>query len=113
MKVKAIVVVMLLVVGLTAFSIGNAQAGQWYTCTISKAGAFTSGADYIMVSDVGFIPPAIAAFTNTTFILDNSSQQAKSMMAAALTALANSTYVEVYLETVTAYSVAFGVGPVK
>jgi hypothetical protein len=106
MKAKAILLMVLCVMGLTALTIGNAQAA-WVPCTISKVGSFTNGADFIKVSALD------ASFTNLTFILDNSNNQARSMLAAALTAFANSTNVEVYVETPSDYGLAFGVAPIK
>jgi hypothetical protein len=108
MKAKALIVALLCVMGLTALSIGNAEAGQWYTCTMSQVGN-TFNNYFITVSDV-----AGTAFPdNTTFVIPPDFPYAKEMYAAALTGFANSTNVWVWLESVGPYSPVYGVMPSK
>jgi hypothetical protein len=88
-------VVLLCVMGLVALSISCAQAG-WYTCSVSKVGMGTGGVYAVTLTDIP-VPPAAAAFTNRTFGITTTGGFDKQMYAAALTALANSTNVEAYI----------------
>ena len=86
---KALVVILVVVMGMAAISIGNAEAGI-FTCTISQAGADNGGFYKVVLSDaVG------TAFTDMLFLLSPANAQQKNMYAAALTAFANSTNVVV------------------
>jgi hypothetical protein len=100
MKRKGLVVVLLCVLGLATISIGNVEAAPpWYTVTVTQVGA--SWTDSIInVTDTAATP----AFTNTSFILDNSTGRANQMLATALTAFANSTYLVIYLDNITQWS---------
>jgi hypothetical protein len=106
MKKKALVVVLLCVMGLAALSINNAEAGGWYTCTVSQAGATTWG--YLVTLSDTVAPPNNAFPANTPFLITTVANT-KEMYAAALSAWANSTYVVVYLETLGEYSSIWGV----
>ena len=110
MKRKGLLVVLLCVMGLATISIGNVEAaGPWYTCTISGAGA-TSTDSAITLTDTATTPGFPA---NTTYFIDNSTQRANQMLAAALTAFANSTNVVVYLADTAPYSTTSAVIAVK
>jgi hypothetical protein len=100
MKKKAILVVLLCVMGLAAVSIGNADAAPWYTCTISQAGANNAGYYVLILTDTA----SPVAFTNRTFLISPTNSHQKEMYAAALTAFANSTYVVVNLPSISASS---------
>jgi hypothetical protein len=97
MKKKALMAVLLCVMGLGAIAIGNVEAAAtfpgWNTCLIKQAGADNSGNYYVMLADASASP----SFGDTIFIIDNSSGNAKDMYAAALTAWANGTNVSAYL----------------
>jgi hypothetical protein len=107
MKVKGLVVALCLMLGVLAFSIGSANAAfTYYTCTISAAGGISNGSVYIIVTDTAATP----AFTDTYFVLDNSTGQANQFLAAALTAWASAGKVKVLLNTpINAYDLCFGV----
>jgi hypothetical protein len=93
----------LCVLGLVTLFIGSVQAAPpstppWYLCTVQGAGG-TWTDSYITCTDtVG------TAFTNRTFIIDNSTGKANQMLAAALTAFANSTNVYLYLTDTTEFA---------
>jgi hypothetical protein len=76
MKKKALVMVLVCVMGLSAICIGSADAAQWYTCTISQAGATTWGC-FVMLTDTAATP----AFQNRLFLLDYTSTYEKSLLA--------------------------------
>jgi hypothetical protein len=99
MKRKALVVALALAMGLVVFSVGNAMAAPaTYTCTISQAGGNYWGYYVITLTDTA----SPAAFTNQQFFIpDDGSGMNKVMYAAALTALANSTNVQIYADPVT------------
>jgi len=102
MKKRALVVV-LLMMGLLALLAGIAQA-DWRTCTISQAGSYSSGY-VIQATDLG----SPVAFTNTTFVIDESGGRGKEMYAAALTAFANSTNLQIWVDApYSAFSVVWG-----
>lgn len=109
MKRKAILVVLLGFLALTALSSGNAEAGTWYTCTISQVGANWTPSYVVTLSDTAAAP----AFTDRQFIIDPASLQRKEIYAAALTALANSTNVDVFLNSTVAGSKIYGVYATK
>lgn len=91
MKRKALMVV-LCVVMLGAF-VASAQAGAWYTCIVNQAGQ--SGTVYFCqlteVSGVDWTGPRY-------FFIDTSAGVQNAMLATLLTAFANSSNVNVWLE---------------
>jgi len=93
---KKVLVALLCAMVLAVFSVGNAMAAlATYTCSISQAGANYWGYYVVQLSDTA------GAFTNSQFIIvDSGNGMNKVMYAAALTALANSTNVEVQADTV-------------
>lgn len=111
MKRKALVVALCLLMGVAAVSIGTANAAfTYYTCTISAAGATGAGSPYITVTDAAATP----AFTNFTFILDNSVGQANACLAAALTAWASDGNVKIFINSPPAnYDTCFSVAVTK
>jgi hypothetical protein len=111
MKAKKLMVVLCLMVGMVAFSLGTANAAfSYFTCTISATGATGAGAPYITVTDAASPP----TFTDFTFILDNSAGQANACLAAALTAWANSGNVKIFLNAPPAnYDLCYSVAVVK
>ena len=111
MKKKAILVVLLCVMGLAALSIGNTEAAgpPWYTCTISKVG--TNWAIYsVWLSDTTTPTPL---FKDVEFVLDPWDGKQKELYLAALTAWANSSYVTVYLGGITVGSVVYALYATK
>jgi hypothetical protein len=107
MKTKVLMVALVCVMGLTMLSVGNANAGAWYNCTINAAGSVTvpPGSYFVRITEIN------GAFTDAFMWLDTT--MAKEMLASALTAFANSTNVWVYLESTAAYSTAFGLAALK
>jgi hypothetical protein len=104
MKKKAMVVAMLTVFAMVGLLGGIAQAA-WVTCTLTYVGS--TGTGYIIQASDTASTPAFPA--NTIFVLDPYSGKAKELYAAALTAFANSSYVQIWLEAPIAdYSVAWG-----
>ena len=105
MKKRLMVVVM--VMGMVALLAGIAQA-DWVTCSISQVGS--TGTGYLIkASDTNMVAPG-PLFTNVTFVIDPYSGKGKEMLATALTAFANSTYVQIYVVApYTDYTVAWGV----
>jgi hypothetical protein len=110
MKRKGLAVVLLCVLGLATIAIGNVEAaGPWYTCTVSGCGATWTDA-YITVTDTA----TTKGFPdNTTFVIDNTTGQANKMYAAALTAFANSTNVQLYIPDPTPFSLTQSVFSLK
>lgn len=109
MKKKLMVLV---VVGLVAglFSVSNAIAAPaWYTCTISEAGQTSFGFSYIKITDTAATP----AFTNTVFLIQDAATYAKGTFAGALTAVANSSNVAVYLDGVYSTAPVYGLAVIK
>jgi hypothetical protein len=107
MKKKALVVVLLCVMGLATICIGNADAA-WFTCTMGNVGT-SGGGTYIVLSDTAGSP----AFTNQWFVFDTSLGQDKSMLASALTAFANSSNVYVNVSGTSAYSTVLALFVIK
>jgi hypothetical protein len=103
MKAKVLVVALCLMMGL----VGTANAAfTYYTCTISVARVTGAGSPYITVTDTAATP----AFTNNTFILDNSANQANASLAAALTAWSTGGKVVVFADSANlSYGPAFSV----
>ena len=94
MKMRVMAVVMLTVMALVGLSGGVAQAA-WATCTISNVGS--TGTNYwITVTDTTTPTPL---FTNVTFIIDESNGRGKEMFATALTAFANSTNIQLWVDS--------------
>jgi hypothetical protein len=109
MKKKLMVLV---VVGLVAglFSVSNAIAAPaWYTCTISQAGATNFGFSYVTLTDTAATP----LFSNTVFLISDTIPNAKGMYAGALTAVANSSNVSVYLDGLYATAPVYGLAVIK
>lgn len=96
MKKKLAVLAMVgILVGV--FAVGNALAApQWYVCSISEAGATTFGVSFVTLTDTAATP----AFTNVVFFIYDTTVNSNKMYAAALTALANSSNVRVYMDGV-------------
>jgi hypothetical protein len=109
MRKKLMLVALLCVMGLTALSIGNAEAaGPWYTCTISQAGSNWVG--YVVtLSDTAATP----AFTNVAYVIDTVAGKQKEIYAAALSAWANSSYVVAYMSPVTAGAKCYAIYATK
>jgi hypothetical protein len=105
MKKQAMVVVLLTVFALVGLSAGIAQAVDgWHTCSITYVGSTGSGY-LIKASDTAGTPD----FTNIIFVIDPYSGKGKEQYAAALTAFANSSNVQLYLVApFTDYTVAWG-----
>jgi hypothetical protein len=103
MKKSMLAVVMVTVMALVGLSGGVAQAA-WQTCTVSQVGS--TGSNYwITASCTTSTPP----FTNVTFIIDESNGRAKEMFATALTAFANSTNIQIWIDPpFVNYSIAWG-----
>jgi hypothetical protein len=82
MKMKALLVVMVCVMGLAVFSVGNAEAvpAGWYQVTITQTGVY--GAVYYLALTDTAVPPA---FTNYSFTVNLSDGTQKEMLATALT----------------------------
>jgi hypothetical protein len=92
MKKKALLVVLLVVMGLAVFSIANAEiAPPWYTCKISQVGS-NRACNMVTLSDM---TSPIPLFTNVTFTIDK--DDGKDMYSAALTAFASGYNVLVFL----------------
>ena len=91
MKKKVLALVMLTFMVLVGLS-GVAQAG-WVTCTVSQVGS--TGSNYWVTVTEAVTNPT---FTNATFFIDEGSQRGKEMFATALTAFANSTNVQLWIE---------------
>jgi hypothetical protein len=92
------------------FTVGNAMAAaQWYTATISQAGATTFGYSFVTLTDTAATP----AFTNAIFFISDTAPDAKNMYAAALTALANSSPVWAFLDGVVTGSPVMGLAALK
>ena len=102
MKKKAMIVVLVTVFALVGLLGGVAQAA-WYTCSISYVGS--TGTGYLVEATDTAVPPA---FTKVLFVLDPYSGNGKELYAAALTAFANSNYVQLFVDTFTPYSIAWG-----
>lgn len=105
MKRKALVALLLCVMGLTALGIGNAEAANaWYGCSIKQVG--TNDSLYmVMASDTAATP----AFTNEWFMLDKSQGAEKNMLATLLTAISGGNYVTMYISAPTTYSTVYSV----
>ncbi len=97
MKKKVLVVMVLCVMGLTALSIGNADAAPWYTCTITRVGV-TGTSYYAMLSDTNSTP----AFSNRFFVLDPT--MGKELLATVLTAFSSGSKLWCYIGDTTQYS---------
>jgi hypothetical protein len=104
MKKRAMIVAMVTVFAIVGLLGGIAQAA-WTTCTVSYVGS-TGTAYLVQASDTTTPTPL---FTNVIFILDPYGTRGKEMYAAALTAFANSTYVQLYVDPpYTNYSIVWG-----
>ena len=99
MKKKVLLIALLCAMGMATLSVGNADAAAgFYTCTITQTGANYWGYYIVYMTDNAATP----AFTNQAFFIpDNGTGINKSIYAAALTAFANSTNVNVYADPVT------------
>jgi hypothetical protein len=93
MKKSVLAVVMVAVMGLVALSGGVAQAA-WATCTVTQVGS--TGSNYWVTASDTTTPTAL--FTNVTFIIDETNGRGKEMFATALTAFANSTYLQIWVD---------------
>ena len=97
MKKKVLLIALLCVMGMATLSVGNADAAAgFYTCTITQTGANYWGYYIVYLTDNG------GAFTNQAFFIpDSGTGMNKAIYAAALTAFANSTNVNVYADPAT------------
>ena len=104
MKKKVLAVMLLTVMGLVGLSGGVAQAG-WQTASITQVGS--TGTNYwLTATSTTSTPP----FTNVTFVIDETNGRGKEMFAAALTAFANSTNVQIWVDApYDNYTTAWGV----
>jgi hypothetical protein len=102
MKKRTMAVVMLTVMALVGLS-AVAQA-EWCTVTVSQVGS-TGAAYFIKATDTTTPTPK---FTDITFVIYENGRQ-KEEFATALTAFANSTYVSMYVDGYTDYSLVYGV----
>jgi hypothetical protein len=102
MRKKAVVLLLLCVMGLATIGVGTSEAA-WYVASIAWAGA-SGASEFVVLSDTAATP----AFTNTWFTIDSSAGQDKAMLASALTAVANGTNVSVNLSGTAAYSLVYG-----
>jgi len=108
MKKRGVMVVLCLMIG--AFTVSNAGAYAWYTCTVDAAGSMQWGA-YVTLTDTAS-PANFPA--KTTFIVDTTDlSNMKAMLAAALTAFANSTYVNAFISAPAAYNIVSGIMAAK
>jgi hypothetical protein len=100
MKKRALVVVMLCVMGLAAFSVGTAEAvpANWYQITIQQCGT-GPGYYYLAASDAG------GSFGSQSFFLDQSGGLAKEMLATGLTAVSNGGNAWAYINGTTVFAV--------
>jgi hypothetical protein len=103
MKKRAMVVAVVTAFVMVGLLAGIAQAA-WVTATVSYVGS--TGTAYLVKASDTTTP--IPLFTNVIFILDPYGTRGKEMYAAALTAFANSTNVQLYVDAYTDYSVAWG-----
>lgn len=88
----AVAMAMITVLGLVALSGGDAQAA-WVTCTVTQVGA--TGTNYwVTASDAS----QAQLFNNVTFVLDETNGRGKEMFTSALTAFANSTYLQLWVD---------------
>jgi hypothetical protein len=102
MKKKAMIVVLVSVFALVGL-LGSVAQAVWYTCSISYVGS--TGTGYLVEATDTAAQPA---FTKALFVLDPYSGKGKEMYAAALTAFANSTNCQLFVDTFTPYSIAWG-----
>ena len=103
MKKLGVMVVLCLAIG--AFFVSSAGAYQWYTCTVDQAGSMQWGA-YVVLTDTAATPAFPA---KTIFIIDTTDVgNMKSMLAAALTAFANSTTLNAFISAPAAYNIVSG-----
>ena len=103
---RKMAVMMALCLAIGAFSVSSAGAYSWYTCTVNQAGSMPWGA-YVVLTD-NAATPAFPA--NTTFIVDTSDPaNMRAMLAAALTAVANSANIEAFISAPAAYNIVSGV----
>jgi hypothetical protein len=104
---KKILVLMLVGMLALAFSVGTAMAAGWYVCTISEAGTSPDlGYSWVTLTDTAN-PPAFTGFVFTMPITANG------LLAAGLTAVANSSNVRAYLLDVTMGAPCTGLCVVK
>jgi hypothetical protein len=105
MKKKAMVLVLLCVLGMAVFSVSNATAAAappWYNCTLTNVGSV--GTFYfVQAADSG------GAFGSTYFLIDSASPLGNQYLATALTGFANSTTVGLYLPSTGANSIIEGI----
>jgi hypothetical protein len=94
MKKRMLAVVMLTVMGLVVGLSGGVAQAAWATCTISNVGS--TGSNYWVTATDTTVPTPL--FTNVTFILDETNGRGKEMFATALTAFANSTNIQLWVD---------------
>lgn len=88
---KKVMVLMMVCAMVVALGVGNAAAG-WVTCTISQAGSCAFGVNVVTMSCTS------PAFTDIQFYIYDSFPDAKNILAAALTAQANSKNVSALID---------------
>ena len=108
MKWKALVVTVVCVMGLAALSVGNADAGAWYACSVKDAGS-TYNAYFIVATST-----SAQISSPTLFIIYEGNGRAKEMLASALTAVANGGDAQVFFEgtpPITGSAFVLGIAP--
>lgn len=100
MKKKALLIVLVCVMGLTAIFSSRSEAAGWYACTISQAGSASWG-NFVLLTHTS----SPSAFSNRMFTLDPAVRNAQ--LATALSAYGKSKNVLVYLQDPAQYSVVY------
>lgn len=93
MKKSVMAVVMVTVMAMLVGLSGGVAQAAWATCTISNVGS--TGSNYWLTASSSTTTPP---FTDVTFILDESNGRGKEMFATALTAFANSTNIQIWID---------------
>jgi len=95
MKKSVMAVVMVTVMAMLVGLSGGVAQAAWATCTVSQVGS--TGSNYwVKASDTTTPTPL---FTDITFIIDESNGRGKEMFATALTAFANSTNIQIWVDS--------------
>jgi hypothetical protein len=110
MKKKALVVLLVCVMGIAALGIGSAGAAAtppWYNCSLQIVGALPTFY-FMQATDLAATP----AFTARFFTIDSNlhtNPQAKAYLASALTGYASGGFVSLLLPDIAAFAVVQGV----
>ncbi len=102
---KKVMVLMAVCALMVALGAGIAGAQVWQNATISAAGSGVFGMNFVTLTSGTGAP---TAYSNIQFYIYDSFPDSKNMLAAALTALAGSGNVSVYLGAVTNGSPCYG-----